>query len=137
MGPFNRYLGAFGALLALAATFLPFTAYTSFFSALGPVCGPAAVWLLALAAVLCALGCPLPAVPLAVLLDLPVLLVLGCAVYQVGLPAMLAQLRPGAWLLLLGLAALTDGAILPPPGPPRGEIFPPAQRLPLDSVFFQ
>ena len=48
-----KFLGAFGALLALAATFLPFTAYTSFFSALGPVCGPAAVWLLALAAVLC------------------------------------------------------------------------------------
>ena len=109
---FEKYLGAFGALLALAAAFLPFSPYTSLFASLGPVWGPVAVCLLALAAVLCALGRPLPAVPLAVLLDLPVLLLLGCGISMGGLPAVLARLRPGAWLLLLGLAALTAGAVL-------------------------
>lgn len=109
---FEKYLGAFGALLALAAAFLPFSPYTSLFASLGPVWGPVAVCLLALAAVLCALGRPLPAVPLAVLLDFPVLLLLGCGISMGGLPAVLARLRPGAWLLLLGLTALTAGAVL-------------------------
>ena len=111
-------LCALSGLLSLLSLFLPFSPAGSFYDSIsGPgwgCTGPAAVLLLALTTLLYALGLSELPRDLGTLLLLIYLLFLGCAVRLAGLPSVLAQLRVGGWLLLLGLHLLSWGPVFLP-----------------------
>lgn len=114
----RKTLCTLSGLLSLLSLFLPFSPAGSFYDSIsGPgwgYAGPAAVLLLALTTLLYALGLSELPRDLGTLLMLIYLLFLGFAVRLAGLPAVLAQLRVGGWLLLLSLHLLSWGPVFLP-----------------------
>lgn len=116
----KNLIAVLGGMAALLGLFLPYAGEVSFFQSLhaAPWLAPALTLAIALATVLYALGLDL----VAQVLSLALLLVCGAfpvyACRAQGVAATLVQLRPGAWVLLLGLLLMVLSPLFPDkPGP--------------------
>lgn len=123
----KNLIAVLGGMAALLGLFLPYVEEVSFFQSLhaAPWLAPALTLAIALATVLYALGLNwIPQV-----LSLALLLVCGAfpvyACWAQGVAATLVQLRPGAWVLLLGLLLMALSPLFPGrPGPTPPSVDP-------------